>query len=202
MADILPNPTFYTLGPDGTCHQAATQAYIEFQGLQQLAELKLVDDFAGEGLEHVRTEPNSLLVQCSAHGEVDVVTERYPREVFVAESFVWPTRNLALIVRNGIREPRSLGLVAATRGYTDLGAWEEVIDMPTKPDIARRLLAEEEFDAGITSLECAREYADDFRIMEHYGEILTSWLVYANRTRFDGEVIGQRVPDFFLMPEV
>jgi hypothetical protein len=197
MTDRLPNPTFYTLGPSGTCHEAATRAYLRFQGLQEVAALELIDDFAGEGLEHVREEPNSFLVQCSAHREVHTVTERYPKEVFVAETFIWPTQELALVVRGDVDEPSSLGLVAATHGYTDLDEWPTIVDIPTKPEVAQRLFEDREFDAGIVALERAREYSDDFHILEHYGNVLTSWLVYASRTRFAGEVIGQRVPGFF-----
>ena len=46
------------------------------------------------------------------------MTERYHTEVFVIDTFLYPTKELALLVREDASEPQSLGIVAATRGYT------------------------------------------------------------------------------------
>lgn len=197
----LPDPTFITLGPEGTCHQWAAQRYIEFQGLAGLASLELMGAIETEGIDRVHTEPNTFVIQNSAHPNVDIATERYPQEVFVADTFIETTRELALIARPGVTKPQTLGLVKATRGYpTDLEQWD-VVDVAAKPEVAERLLVDEEFDAGLTSLECAREYSDEFRILEYFGRMQTGWLVYANRSRYQGQVVGRRIPDFFLGTE-
>ena len=54
-------------------------------------------------------------MQCSAHLQVHLVTERFHEEVFVIDTFLYPTKELALLVRND-RDPQSLGIVNATRG--------------------------------------------------------------------------------------
>ena len=135
----MTRPTFITLGPSGTCHENALQRYLDFQGLPD-AEIVLVEDLLG-AIEQVRSRPDTYLVQCSAHVQVHLVTERYHEEVFVVDTFLYPTKELALLVRTDVARPRSLGIVSATRGYTDLERWERIVDEPSKPVVARHLLA-------------------------------------------------------------
>jgi hypothetical protein len=187
-------PTFITLGPSGTCHEAALRRYLEFQGLQDV-QIVLVEDLLG-AIEQVRDRQDTFLVQCSAHLHVHLVTERYFREVFVADTFIYPTKELALLIRTDAENPSSLGIVSATRGYTDLTRWPEIIDEPSKPVVARHLL-DGDYDAGLTHLHYAREHPDVLRVEEVYGAVDTTWVVYGRRKRFHGAVIGQRIPWMF-----
>jgi hypothetical protein len=185
-------PTFITLGPSGTCHENALRHYLDFQGITG-ARIVLVEDLLEEGLEQLRSEPDTFLVQCSAHVQVHLVTERYYKEVFVIDTFIYPTKELALIVRRDREHPKSLGIVSATKGYPDLSQWETIIDEPSKPVVARKLLAGE-YDAGLTHHHYAHEHPDVLRLQELYGAIDTTWVVYGRHKRFKGQVIGQRVP--------
>jgi hypothetical protein len=187
-------PTFITLGPSGTCHEAALRRYLDFQGIAD-AQIVLVEDLLG-AIEEVRDNEDTFLVQCSAHVQVHLVTERYFREVFVVDTFIYPTKELALLVRNDRENPSSLGIVSATRGYPDLTRWSEIIDEPSKPVVARHLLAGD-YDAGLTHLHYAREHPDVLRVQEVYGAVDTTWVVYGRRKRFKGEVIGNRIPWMF-----
>ena len=187
-------PTFITLGPAGTCHENALLHYLEFQGLADF-EIVLVEDLLG-AIDRVREEPDTFLVQCSAHLQVHLVTERHHQEVFVLDTFLYPTKALALLVRADVAEPRSLGIVSATRGYTDLTRWEEIVDEPSKPVVARHLL-QRRYDAGLTHLHHAREHPAELRIAEQYGAVDTTWVVYGRRKRFHGAVVGTRVPWLF-----
>jgi hypothetical protein len=187
-------PTFITLGPAGTCHENALCHYLEFQGIDSF-EIVLVGDLLG-AIGRVREESNTFLVQCSAHLHVHLVTERYYEEVFVVDTFLYPTKELALLVRSDVLEPRSLGIVSATRGYLDVGRFAEVIDEPSKPVVARHLL-EGRYDAGLTHAHHAEEHPDALRLVERYGAVDTTWVVYGPRKRFQGEVIGQRNPWLF-----
>jgi hypothetical protein len=188
-------PTFITLGPSGTCHENALLHYLEFQGLGSF-EVVLVEDLL-EAIEQVRLWPDTFLVQCSAHTQVHLVTERYHEDVFVIDTFLYPTKELALLVRADVSDPKSLGIVSATRGYTDLTRWAAVVDEPSKPVVARNLLAGR-YDAGLTHLHYAHEHPDLLRVEECYGAVDTTWVVYGPRKRFRGEVIGQRNPWLFL----
>jgi hypothetical protein len=187
-------PTFITLGPSGTCHENALLHYLEFQGVDSY-EVVLVEDLLG-AIERVRDRPETFLVQCSAHTQVHLVTERYHTDVFVIDTFLYPTKELALLVRNDVDDPQSLGIVAATRGYTDLERWPTIVDEPSKPVVARHLLAGA-YDAGLTHLHYAREHTEALRVQEVYGAVDTTWVVYGPRKRFRGEVIGQRNPWLF-----
>jgi hypothetical protein len=190
----MTRPTFITLGPSGTCHENALLRYLEFQGIDSY-EIVLVEDLLG-AIERVRDRPDTFLVQCSAHTQVHLVTERHHTEVFVIDTFLYPTRELALLVRNDVSDPQSLGIVAATRGYTDLERWRTIVDEPSKPVVARHLLAGA-YDAGLTHLHYAREHTDALRVREVYGAVDTTWVVYGPRKRFRGAVIGQRNPWLF-----
>jgi hypothetical protein len=190
-------PTFITLGPSGTCHENALRHYLEFQGLESF-EIVLVGDLL-EAIVQVREQPNTFLVQCSAHVQVHLVTERYHEEVFVVDTFIYPTKELALLIRTDVSEPKSLGIVSATRGYLDLSAFETIIDEPSKPVVAANLL-DGRYDAGLTHAHHAAEHPDRLRLAEYYGAVDTTWVVYGRRKRFRGAVIGQRVPELFAQP--
>jgi hypothetical protein len=187
-------PTFITLGPKGTCHENALLHYLEFQGLTDF-EVVLVEDLLG-AIGQVREQPNTFLVQCSAHVQVHLVTERYNEEVFVIDTFIYPTKELGLVIRTDVDQPKSLGIVSATRGYLDLEPWETIIDEPSKPVVARHLL-EGRYDAGLTHVHHAAENPEQLRLEEYYGAVDTTWLIYGSQKRFQGDVIGQCVPWLF-----
>src|SRR6201996_9614688 len=179
--------TLVTLGPTGTCHERAAIEYMTFQGIDDF-EIEFVGDFL-DGLEKIRGKDNTFLVQCSAHPKVHEVTERYWREVFVVDTFIYPTKHLVVLTRREVERPRSLGIVPATKGYVDLSQWEEVIDVVSKPVVGEELLAGR-YDSGLTHMEHFEEHRDELRLDLDIGEIDTTWLVYGTQKRFEGEVIG------------
>jgi hypothetical protein len=187
-------PTFITLGPSGTCHENALRRYLAFQGVEEF-ELVLVEDLFG-AIGRVKDEPNTFLVQCSAHVQVHLVTERFHEDVFVIDTFIYPTKELALVFRRDREEHRSLGIVSATKGYLDLERFETIVDQPSKPVVAQNLLAGE-FDAGLTHAHHAEEHADELELVEYYGAVDTTWVVYGRNKRFSGDVIGLRAPWLF-----
>lgn len=187
-------PRFITLGPRGTCHENALRHYLDFQGLTSF-DIVLVPDLL-EAIGQVREQPHTYLVQCSAHVHVHLVTERYHHDVFVIDTFIYPTKELGLLVRTDVDQPRSLGIVSATRGYLDLTAWEVVIDEPSKPVVAANLLALR-YDAGLTHVHHAEEHPTLLRLQEYYGAVDTTWVVYGPRKQFSGAVIGNCNPSLF-----
>ena len=180
-------PTLVTLGPEGTCHERAVREYMAFQGIEDF-EIEFISDFL-DGLELIRGREDAFLVQCSAHPKVHEVTERYWREVFVVDTFIYPTKHLVLLSRRDVEKPRSVGIVPATKGYVDLSQWEEVIDVVSKPVVAEGLLRGD-YDSGLTHMEHVEEHADDLRLDLDIGEIDTTWVVYGTTKRFEGDVIG------------
>ncbi|NUT49238.1 MAG: hypothetical protein HOV94_18315 [Saccharothrix sp.] len=187
--------TFTTLGPEGTCHENAVKRYLEFQGLTADAEIDLITDFH-EGLERVRRGDTDFLVQCSAHPEVHLITERYFGEVHVVDTFIQPTKELVLLSRTDVARPRTLGLVPATAGYVDVSQWE-VVTEPSKPVVGRNLLAGK-YDAGLTHLEYLELSDGALKLDAYIGAVTTTWLVYGTRPRFTGEVIGTPCREFLV----
>ena len=179
--------TFITLGPGGTCHERAVRRYAEFQGVEDY-DLELILDFF-DGLEMLRRTPGAFLVQCSAHPKVHEVTEKYWTEVWVVDTFVYPTKHLVLLSRAEVERARSLGIVPATKGYVDLSGWEEVVDVASKPLVAEGLMRGE-YDSGLTHMEHVAEHSDELRLDLDIGEIDTTWVVYGREKRFAGELIG------------
>ena len=190
----MSQPTFITLGPTGTCHEHALRSYLDFQGLSE-ASVELVGDFL-TGLERARELPNGFLVQCSSHPDVHIVTERYRQEVFVVDTFMFPAKEMGLIVRRDRPHPRSLGVVPAAMGYPDLSEWETVIEEPANPIVARELLVGK-YDAGVTFVAFGEEHSDQLAVRDRYGEVDTTWLVYGKRRRYEGQLIGNHIPEFF-----
>ncbi len=186
-----------TLGPEGTCHTRAAQAYMAFQGVDDF-EFDLIGDFM-DGLERIRGLESSFLIQCSAHPKVHEVTERHCGEVFVVDTFIYPTKALAILSRRGVERPRSIGLVPATAGYIDPSEWGEIVDVQSKPIVAEELLAGR-YDAGLTHLEHLDLHPDELRLEREIGEVDTTWVVYGTRKRFRGELIGIPSPELFRSP--
>jgi hypothetical protein len=176
-----------TLGPKGTCHERAVRRYMAFQGIDDF-EIEFISDFL-DGLERIRGEEGTFLIQCSAHPKVHEVTERYWQEVFVVDTFIYPTKHLVVLTRREVEQPRSLGIVPATKGYVDLSQWDEIIDVVSKPVVGGELL-KGRYDSGLTHMEHFEEHRDELRLDLDIGEIDTTWLVYGTKKRFEGEVIG------------
>jgi hypothetical protein len=190
--------TVVTLGPEGTCHERAVKRYLEFQGVERY-EIELTTDFFW-GLDQVRERPNTFLVQCSAHPRVHEVTEKYWTEVFVVDTFIYPTKHLVLLSRREVEKPRSLGIVPATKGYVDLSQWEEIVDVASKPIVAEGLIRGD-YDSGLTHMEHVEQHAGELRLDLDIGEIDTTWVVYGRQKRFQGEVIGIPSAELFREPE-
>lgn len=188
-------PIVVTLGPSGTCHERATRAYLDFQGVKDF-ELDFITDFF-DGLERIRGRGDAFLIQCSAHPLVHKITERYWDEIFVVDTFIYPTKALAVLSRREVEQPKTLGLVPATAGYIDERDWEEIIDVVSKPVVARELL-EGRYEAGLTHLEHAERHPDQLRVDKEIGEIDTTWIVYGKHKRFAGDLIG--IPSTELFP--
>ena len=53
----------------------------------------------------------------------------------------------------------------------------------------------------MTLAEYAEQHPDALRVLERYGEVDTTWLVYGRRRRYQGELIGHRIPWLFTRSE-
>ncbi|MCX5964527.1 MAG: hypothetical protein NT070_15735 [Cyanobacteria bacterium] len=186
---------FATLGPSGTCHELATETYIDFQELPN-AKVELFDDLL-EALEQLHDGKVDFIVQNSAHPKVYELTEKYFRDIFVIDSFLCPTRAMGVLSRQDVEHPRSLGLMPATQAYVNTERWETFIYETAKPIVGQNLLAGK-YDSGIAALKFAEENPEVLVIDEIIGSIQTAWLVYGRQpNRQQGGVIGIKNPNLF-----
>jgi len=191
--------TFITLGPTGTCHERAVGRYAEFQGVEDYG-IELITDFF-DGLEMLRETPGAFLVQCSAHPLVHEITEKYWTEVWVVDTFIYPTKHLVLLSRAEVERPRSLGIVPATKGDVEhlLPAGE--VDVASKPLVAEGLMRGD-YDSGLTHMEHMEEHPEELRLDLYIGEIDTTWVVYGREKRLAGELIGIPSAELFDLPQL
>lgn len=185
---------FATLGPSGTCHELATEAYIEFQEVPN-AKVELFDDLL-EALELLHDGKVDFIIQNSAHPKVYELTEKYFREVFVIDSFLCPTRAMGVLTRRDVKHPRSLGLMPATQAYVNIERWDTLIYETAKPLVGQSLLAGK-YDSGIAALRFAEENPDVLVVDEVIGSIQTAWLVYGRQQNRQQGVIGIKNPKLF-----
>lgn len=184
----------YTLGPTGTCHENALRHYLRFQNVPEAeAEIILVDDLVAAGQKAV-DDGDAYLLQCSAHHQVHIVTERYRERLPVVDTFIFPTQPLALLKRRDVEHPRQLALPEPTLGYINVDDWDEVIFETSKPVVAAKLLAGE-YDAGLAYTFVATENPDRIELLETFGEVVTTWLLYGPRARYRGEIIAMPYPE-------
>lgn len=185
---------FATLGPSGTCHERATEAYIEFQEVPN-AKVELFNDLL-EALELLHDGKVDLIIQNSAHPKVYELTEKYFREVFVIDSFLCPTTPMGVLSRRDVEHPRSLGLMPATQAYVNTERWDTLVYETAKPIVGKNLLAGK-YDSGIAALKFAEENPDILVIDEVIGSVQTAWLVYSRQRNKQQGVIGIKNSQLF-----
>lgn len=185
---------FVTLGPSISCHENALIHYLRYHEISN-ASIFLIDDFLW-GLEMVKQGEADYLLQCSAHPDVHLVTEKYPREVFVTDTFIYPTREMAILEKASVTEPQTLGLPKATEGYLCDITYPNYVYETTKTVVGKNLLAGK-YDAGLTYYEFHKEHPGHFRVRKHIGHVLTTWLLYGKKNIFTGSVLGALPKGFF-----
>ena len=185
---------FATLGPAGTNHDLVTRRYLAFHRLED-AEVILIDDFF-EGLAMMADGRADFMVQVAVHPDcADVVSKaHFDYGIRIIDTFISPSRELAILTRAEVAEPRTLALQPATRGYADISAWPEHVPVSSIMRIAEGLL-EGRYDSGLTTLEFAERHPGRFRVDAVIGTVDDPWLVFgAERVSTGGLVAWPESP--------
>lgn len=182
-------PTFVTLGPAGTNHEMVTRNYLAFRGLKTAA-VHLVDDFR-EGLKMMADGRADFMVQVAVHPDcADIVaTAHFEHGFHVIDTFISPSKDLAILTRKEIETSRTLALQPATRNYADLTTWEELIPVSSIMRIAEGLL-EGKYDSGLTTLELAEQHPDHLRVDVRIGTVDDPWIVLGKQRVCDGKLLA------------
>lgn len=198
---------FATLGPADSNHALVLSRYLAARGLvgrQGLAnapgtpsapgltgapgpgdpvadacvDITLIDDFPA-AFEALVSGDHDYVLQVSAHPSHADCVGRFMHRAFPVDTFIAPSRPLALVARREIQTPRSVLRQPATRHYTDLGAWEEH-DAKTIVAALDALLAGAA-DAAIVAADSLTKHPERLRLIRPLGAALDTWVLYANR---------------------
>lgn len=176
---------FATLGPTGNNHELVLGRYLQARGLTN-AQVQLFDDFP-TAFEALMIGEADFVLQVTAHPSHGDCVGRYMHRAFPVDSFIAPSKPLAILTRSDVQNPTSLGLQPATRYYADLSAWPSQIEEPTTVKVAEGLV-EGRYDSGITALEVMDRHPGLFRVERELGPALDTWVLFGT-TKLDGELI-------------
>ena len=173
-------PRFVTLGPAGTNHEMITRNYIQ-ERYYTGASIRLISDFF-DGLAQLQRGEADYMVQVAVHPDcADVVARgHFEFGVEVVDTFISPSKDLAILTRADVATPRTLALQPATRRYTDISPWPEHIPVSSIMDIAQGLL-DGAYDSGLTTLEFAEQQPGKFRIDAKIGTVRDPWIVLGRK---------------------
>jgi hypothetical protein len=129
------------------------------------------------------------IVQCAVHPAVANTVGANRDRLFVIDTFIAPSKELAVLSRAEVEEPISLGLHPATRDYIDHRSWRELIPEISIVTVAQGLLAGK-YDSGITALEFAEQHPEKLRVQKYIGTVDDVWLVYGTERLFTGQILA------------
>jgi hypothetical protein len=181
---------FATLGPAGTNHELVTRRYIEFHGLADTRiELVRTFDDAVRGLQVGNVD---FIVQCAVHPDTPRIMGENFRSLYVIDTFISPSKDLAILTRSEVKVPRTIALLRpATESYADLSLWPVLVSDISIPIILQKMLAGE-YDSGLVYLEYANQYPGRFRIETVIGSPDDAWIVYGSERTYRDQVQAWR----------
>jgi hypothetical protein len=182
-------PVFVTLGPAGTNHELVTNDYLAFRGLGA-ASVLLVDDFE-DALAMMVDGRADFMVQVAVHPDCSkvVASAHFNHGIHIIDTFISPSKALGILTRSDVEQPKTLAIQAATTGYTNIDAWEELVHVSSIMRIAEGLL-DGQYDSGLTTLELASEHPGRFRVDVEIGTVDDPWLVFGKRSVCNGELVA------------
>lgn len=182
-------PIFLTLGPDGTNHELVARRYLALHQLHH-AHLVLIDNFF-DGLKLIDNGSADYMIQTAVHPDCTnlVADAHFKLGIHIVDTFISPSKALAILTQSDISRPRSLALQPATQRYTDTTSWQTVIPVPTISQIAAGLL-ERDYDSGLAALEVHDANPGRFRIDRIIGTVDDPWLVFGRHGVCHGNMIA------------
>ncbi len=179
---------FATLGPAGSNHELVLARYLAFHGIAARTQIGLVADFA-EAARSVLAGEADFILQCAVHPATPATVARFFQGLFVVDTFISPSRDLAVVRRRDRPVATSIGAMAATTAYVDLSRWGRLETTDTVSTVARGLL-EGRFDAGLTFSTLVDQYPDRFCIDLAVPSVDDAWLVYGRERVSNGALVA------------
>ncbi|MCD6439100.1 MAG: hypothetical protein J7L56_12675 [Halomonas sp.] len=164
-----------TLGPSGNNHELIALRYLAKHG-QPSTNLHLFEQFE-EAFEALIEGRVSQLLQCTAHFSHSDCVGRYMHRAYPVDVFIAGSKPLALVAQRSIASPHHVAIQPATRHYTDLSSFGDIIEAPTTVAVAEGLLAGT-FEAGICAEEVVKQAPEQLKLVQSLGPALDTWVVY------------------------
>ncbi|WMY07283.1 hypothetical protein [Paraburkholderia phenoliruptrix] len=177
---------FMTLGPSGSNHEFVTARYLEFHGLTGKASVELVLDFDTAAKAVIKGDAD-YLIQVAVHPSTTEIVAKFRKHLFVIDAFVSGSKDMAVVTRIDIKQPRSLALQPATREYVDTKGLELIPETSTA-SVAEGLLSGK-YESGLTYSSLAHDYPERFRLDEVVGTVDDPWIVYGRERLSGGNVV-------------
>lgn len=165
-----------TLGPSGNNHELIAKRYLRkrYSGAGSVTlYCQFENAFQALIAGHV-----SHVLQCTAHFAHSDCVGRYMHRAYPVDTFIAGSKPLALIAQRSITNPTQVALQPATRYYTDLSGFEEIIEAPTTVAVAEGLLGGQ-FEAGICAEEVLTQAPNQLRLVKSLGPALDTWVMFA-----------------------
>ncbi len=179
---------FATLGPSGTNHELVTRRYIDFHKIDA-AEVVLVEDF-NSAIDRLTAGEVDYVIQCAVHPDTPRTLGANFRDVFAVDAFISSSKDLAIVTRNDVSIPKSIGIVLpSTEKYVDLSRWSKVHAGPSIPVVFDNLL-KGSYDSALVYREYADRYPDRVQIDDVIGSPDDVWIVYGRERASKGGLLA------------
>ncbi|MBL8653862.1 MAG: hypothetical protein JNJ97_06660 [Alphaproteobacteria bacterium] len=177
-----------TLG-HGTNHDFVARRYAVLRGLDPVP---LACDTLKACADAVLAGDAAYAVICSVHPDTPHLLTAYHKRLFLADTFISPSKNLAIVTREQIHRPHSVGVFTATLGLGDLSAWREIVveKSGTIFDVETQL-RRGAYDSALVY----RDFLDrvpGYRLEMEIDSPDDAWLVLGTKRAFNGEIVAAR----------
>jgi len=181
---------FITLGPAGSNHEVVTHRYLDLHGIRERASVALTRDFE-QGAQAVLDGSADFLVQCAVHPETGPTVARFFDGLYVIDTFISASQDLAIIQRNDVERPLSLAAMRPTLDYIERGQWERIELVDTVAEVTEGL-AQGTYEAGLGYASIVQAHAERLRVVQFIGTVDDAWLVYGRTRLSEGRITAWR----------
>jgi hypothetical protein len=179
---------FVTLGPPGNNHELVTLRYLDFHGLRNRAVVEFVADFPA-GTAAVLRGDADFMIQCAVHPDCATTMARSFEGLHALDSFISPSRDLAILQRKDAVQPRTLTVMSPTLGYIDASRWAKIERVATVSEVTAGLI-EGRYAAGIGYASAAKDHPELLRVAQFIGTVDDVWIVYGRARLAEGRLVA------------
>lgn len=181
---------FLTLGP-GTNHDVVVRRFLAFHGAES-CPLSFVDSPA-QGFGLLSAGKAEFFVLCSVHPQAARLLCDYAGRIFIVDTFIAPSKKLAILSRADVARPQTLGLFAPTVGLVPTARWKEVVveTEGTLATLGAKLLAGD-YDSALTYRDFADAHPGKLKVDAEIESPDDAWLVLARDRAAQSGLVASR----------